>query len=298
MILPAPNDPTDITIAPIWEQIPIARLDGVIMIIGAPSTGKSTLARHLHDRLQQNHARVALIDGDMGQASLGPPTTMTLAMGNQGEAAFPPAGSRHHAFVGDVAPHRHMLPTLVGAHKLVQQARAAGATAIVFDTTGLIDPQQGGSELKWAKVSLLRPTTLVALQRGNELESLLAPLRHSPTLQIIDLPVSDAAQPRDSAARREHRIERFRHYFASSSTLEVPWQRLAVFPTATFTLHRLVALEDSAGFARALGIVTGSDPEHSVVALHTPLESLNEVHAVRLGDLLLNPHTCRETRLD
>jgi hypothetical protein len=98
-------------------------------------------------------------------------------------------------------------------------------------------------------------------------------------------------------ARREHRAARFRRYFDGARELEIVWRRLAVFPAPTFTPRRLVALEDSAGFVLALGVVTASDVAHSLVRLHTPLPALNAVDAIRLGDLALDLHTFHDTRL-
>lgn len=282
---------------PAWERITLSTLSGVILVIGAPDTGKSTFARYLYRRLYVHHERVAFVDGDIGQATLGPPTTMTLGLGEPGDDRFPPAGPRFRAFVGDVSPRGHMLPTVVGAHRLAQKARAMGATAIVFDTTGLVDPSHGGGELKRAKVELLRPTAVAGIQRRNELEHILVPLRRSRRTRVIDLPAARSAHRREVPARREHRAARFGRYFGDAGTLEVPWQRLAVFPAPIFTPHRLVALEDSEGFALALGIVTASDPAGGKIALHTPRPSLADVDAIRLGDLALDPHTFRESRL-
>jgi len=287
----------DIQIPPAWERITLSTLSGVILVVGAPDTGKSTFARYLYRCLYEYHERVAFVDGDMGQATLGPPTTMTLALGEPGDDAFPPAGPRFRTFVGDVSPRRHMLPTLVGAHKLVQKARETGATAIVFDTTGLVNPAQGGGELKRAKVELLRPTAVVGIQRRSELEHLLVPLRRSRRTRVIDLPVSRAARRREVPVRQEYRATCFRRYFEGAYTLEVVWQHLAVFPAPTFTPHRLLALEDSEGFALGLGIVIASDPVRDVITLYTPLSSLTGVDAIRLGDLALDPHTFRESRL-
>jgi len=293
----------NVDVPPAWEHLTLSSLSGTILVVGAPDTGKSTFARYLYRRLCAHHARVGFIDGDMGQATLGPPTTMTLALNepgalalNQpGDDAFPPTGSRHRVFVGDVTPRGHMLPTLVGAHRLVQKAREEGASAIVFDTTGLIDSTQGGGELKRVKVDLLQPTAVVGIQRRDELEYLLLPLRLSRRTRVIDLPASRAAHRRGPSTRQEHRVTQFRHYFAGARSLEVAWQRLAVFPRPAFTPHRLVAFEDEEGFTLALGIVTAGDL--NTVVLHTPLSSLDEINAVRLGDLALNPHTFQETQI-
>jgi len=290
---PAPH----IEIPPAWERITLHSLSGVILVVGAPDTGKSTFARYLYRRLYEVHERVAFVDGDMGQATLGPPATMTLALGEPGDETFPPAGPRYRAFVGAVSPRGHMLPTLVGAYKLVQKAREEGATAVVFDTTGLVDPAHGGGELKRAKVELLRPTAVIGIQRRSELEHLLVPLRRSRRTRVVDLPASWTARRREVPIRQEYRTTRFRRTFEGAHTLEVMWQHLAVFPAPVFTPHRLLALEDSAGFTLALGIVTASDPARSTIALYTPLPSLAGVDAIRLGDLALDPHTFRETRL-
>jgi polynucleotide 5'-hydroxyl-kinase GRC3/NOL9 len=286
-----------IEIPPAWERITLSALGGTLLVVGAPDTGKSTFARYLYRRLFAHHERVAFVDGDVGQATLGPPTTMTLALGQPDDDAFPPAGPRFRAFVGDVSPRRHMLPTLVGAHRLVQKARAEGATAIVFDTTGLVDPAYGGGELKRAKVELLRPTVVVGIQRGIELEHLLVPLRRSRRTRVVDLPASRSARRREVPDRQEHRAARFGRYFAEARSLEVAWHRLAVFPAPAFTMRRLVALESGEGFALALGIVAAGDLARGTVTLCTPLASVAGVDAIRLGDLALDPRTFRESRL-
>lgn len=280
-----------IEVPPAWERLTLSSLRDVVLIVGAPDTGKSTFARYLYRRLHEHHERVAFVDGDMGQATLGPPTTMTLALGLPGDDAFPPTGRCYRVFIGSVSPRRHMLPTVVGAYRLVQKAREEGATAIVFDTTGLVNPDQGGGELKRAKIDLLRPTAVVGIQRRDELEYLLVPLRRSQRTRVIDLPAAPAANRREVAERRAHRAAAFRCYFEGAHALEVVWQRLAVFPYPAFTPYRLVALEDKDGFALALGLVLASDPTRGTITLHTPLDSLDGVDAIHLGDLALDPNT-------
>ncbi len=284
-------------IPPVWDRIALSPLCGTVLVVGAPDTGKSTFARHLYRRLCAQHERVAFVDGDVGQSTLGPPATMTLAFGVPGDEAFPPGGPRFRVFVGDISPRRHMLPMLVGAYRLVQKARQEGATAIVFDTTGLVNPADGGGALKRSKVDLLQPTVVVGIQRGSELEHLLLPLRRSHRVRVIDLPVSHGARCRDVRVRREHRRTRFRAYFERARTLELAWRGLAVFPAPVFTPHRLVALVDVYGFALALGIVVASHVARGMLTLYTPLPSPAGVDAICLGDLALDPHTFWESRL-
>lgn len=236
----------------------------------------------------------------MGQATLGPPTTMTLRVDRRDPAELfdpgRPPSNLYHVFVGSVSPRRHMLPTVVGAHRLVAKARSEGATAIVFDTTGLVDAACGGAELKRTQVGLLQPTAIVGIQREGELEHLLAPLKRRGHTRVIELPTPQATRRRHPSERRQYRARQFGRHFAQSHGMEVAWDQLAVFPEPAFTHHRLVALEDDIGFVLALGIVLSSEPSRGTITVHTPLSALEGVSAITLGDLALDPHTFHETQ--
>lgn len=285
-----------IEVPPHWEQLNLEGLSGVLMVIGAPDTGKSTFARYLYTRLCAYHEHIAFIDGDIGQASLGPPTTMTLALRQAGETGFPPGGPRLRIFVGATSPRGHMLTTVIGLYKLVRRAQELGATATVVDTTGLIAPEQGGPTLKHAKVDILEPTAIFAIQRGCELEPILGPLRRSARTRVMELPPSSAVQPRDMITRRTYRARLFARYFANAYPLEISWARLAVFPAPCFEIGQLVALEDARGFALALGIVQDVDFARQTVLLLTPVHSLEKVDAIRLGDIWINQQTWEDHR--
>jgi polynucleotide 5'-hydroxyl-kinase GRC3/NOL9 len=188
-----------------------------------------------------------------------------------------------------------MLPTLVGAHRLVQRARDGGASAIVFDTTGLVDPDQGGGALKRAKIDLLRPAVVVGLQHRDELEHLMLPLRRSRGTRAIDMPVSSAARRRSVSERREHRVSRYRDYFGQSRSLTLVWQELAVLPAPFFAVRRLLALLGADGFVLALGCVIST--EGSTLTIRTPLASVDEADALHLGDIALDTQNYSEKRV-
>jgi polynucleotide 5'-hydroxyl-kinase GRC3/NOL9 len=270
---------------------------GTILVLGATNTGKTTFARYLYHRLSAYHERLAFVDGDMGQATLGPPTTITLALSASNDHAFPPTGPRFSAFVGDISPCGHMLPTVVGAHKLVEKAHEEGATAVVFDTTGLVAASQGGGALKRALVELLRPKLVIAIQRGTELEHLLVPLRRSRRTRVIDRRVAGKVRRRDVEVRQKHRAQQFRRAFTRAQSLVIDWHGVAVMPSPSFSPHRLVALEDEFGFVLALGIVTGLERSRHTVELLTPLISPERVDLLRIGDVTVDPTTFRDRRL-
>ncbi len=277
-----------------WSHLELARLHGILMVIGAPDTGKSTFAQYLFRQLCTESHRVAYLDGDPGQSTLGPPTTMSLAFGASGDITFPPRGKTWRSFVGAVTPRGHMLPVLVGAARLMQAAQARGADTMIYDTSGLVSSKEGGLNLKLSKIDLLRPSVVFAIQREHELESLLTPLRRSRRVRVVDLRPSPSIKPRDTPTRQAYRASQFAQYFHAARPLTVDWDQLAVVPSPGFIFRQLAALEDADGFTLGLGIVQVADLRNKQVELLTPRKTLEGVDTLRLGDLTLDPQTFRD----
>jgi polynucleotide 5'-hydroxyl-kinase GRC3/NOL9 len=284
-----------------WHELAAADLRGPVMMVGAPDTGKSTLGRYLHDRWSAAGRRVAFLDGDPGQSTLGPPATMTLALGGPVTLASAiwgsPSNATRRRFVGAVSPRGHMLPLVVGAGRLVEAAQEAGAEAVIYDTSGLVDPAQGGLSLKLAKIDLLQPEAVIAIQRTDELEPLLAPLRRSQRTRLFELCPAPAVTPRDQATRQAHRAAQFGRYFAGARLLHIEFGHLAVLPEPNIAFNQLIALEDAAGFTLGLGIVRQADLSARQLTLLTPLTTSEGVDALHLGDLAVDPWTWRDQPL-
>jgi polynucleotide 5'-kinase involved in rRNA processing len=222
---------------------------------------------------------------------------MTLAMAASADPSFPPTGKIWRCFVGSVSPRGHMLRMLTCAAHLVNAALGADAPVIIYDTTGLMDPAQGGANLKMAKIDLLRPAVLCAIQRDLELERFLIPLRRSRRVQVIDLPSFSNAQNRDILLRRAHRTRQFASYFSDANLLRVRWVEFAVFPAPRFEVDHLVAMEDRDGLTLGLGIVLEVERGSKSVTLLTPLTSMRGVNAIRLGDMMVDPETYEDQQL-
>lgn len=287
------NHTHKLDIPPEWEYIDLSGLSGVLMVIGASDTGKSTFARYLFGRLQrlEGTGQVAFLDGDPGQSNLGPPTTLTVSMHLPEDSAFPMGAGVYRYFIGATSPRGHFLPMLVGSARLAQAAFTSGAHFLVHDTSGFIDAQAGALALLHAEIDLLQPAAVFALQRDQELEPLLSPLRRSQRTHLVVVKPTYGVRPRDTARRRGYRQERFSRYFRKSVHLEANWTDLAVWPIPRFSLNRLVALEDRNGFTLGLGIIVGIDRPRRSVTLQTPLTSMVGVSAMQIGDLTLDPIT-------
>jgi hypothetical protein len=138
---------------------------------------------------------------------------------------------------------------------------------------------------------------LVALQRGNEMESLLVPLRKSQRTRVIDLTLSGAIERRSTEARRARRVAQFAGYFHQAAPRKVAWRSMAVLPSPSLDWHRLVAFEEVDGAMLGLGIMLDSDRRLGEMTIYTPLRSLDRVDSLYVGDLVLDPSTFQDEPL-
>ncbi len=293
-----------------WEALDTANLAGVLMLVGEPDSGKTTFARYLYQRLVQSGRRAAFLDGDPGQTFLGPPGSVTAAFGdNSGNKAgrglpFQPGLriSREgitrqpvlRSFIGSTTPARSFLPILVGCARLVEAAKVAQVEAVVYDTDGLVAPSYAGSFLKLNLVDLLHPQVVFAIQKERELEPILAPLRKSRRTKLVELEPSLAVNTRSRSTRRSHRQEMFARFFINAQPMSIQWNRLAVFPAPRFTERQLVGLEDKDGYMLGLGIVLAIDKPHHTLSLLSSWHFLEDIDALRLGELLVDPNTFQD----
>lgn len=273
-----------------WESLNPEGMNGTILVVGATDRGKSTLVRWLAERLLARHHRVGWLDGDIGQSALGAPSTMNLALLDDAPEGLP--RPRKSFFVGAVSPRGHMLPLLVGAQRLRQLAQAAGATALVVDTTGLVAAEAGGGALKEWKIELLQPQTVIAVQAERELEHLLAPLRRERRLALHALEPAAAVRRRSPEERAGRRARLFRDYFAGAEAVRMTLRGRPVYGLEKAAPGQLLSLNDGEGFSVSLGIVLGRRGEE--LEILTPAADLRQVAGVRIGDLRLDVGTGNE----
>jgi polynucleotide 5'-hydroxyl-kinase GRC3/NOL9 len=284
-----PPLPVDLNVPEEWQGLDRSALSGTVMLVGATDTGKSTLARWLLERACRRGQTAAWLDGDLGQSSLGIPGTLNLVT-RAGESSD--AVERAAFFVGSNSPRGHMLQILTGLCRLRDFARSKGADPIFIDTSGLVAQEYGGGALKEWEVELLVPTTIIALQRGRELEHLLLPWRHDPRLRLHVLPVAAEVRRRSPQERAERRRILFRRFFDGAGTLRIHKGKKTVYGLKNAELGCLAGLIDREGFLLGAGVVRRilSNCLELVSAIRSP----EQVAVVRLGRLRIDPLTGME----
>ncbi len=260
---------------------------GTVLLLGVSDSGKSTLAGMLARQLAERSGSAAWLDGDIGQSTLGLPTTLNLALVEKGGDETPPPLKTY--FVGHEDAAGGRLALLTGLKRLQEECSALKAHSLVIDTTGFVDKTGGGLALKHSKIELLQPDTVIALQKSRELEPVLAPLRKHPRINVRDL--CPAAETRNKSREKRIRTRRrkFQDYFRSAGEIELSISELPVYDLPCCRKHSLTGLLDERGLCLALGIVLAR--ENGRLRILSPLSEADSIAAARISPLRLDPYT-------
>jgi len=208
-----------------WRSITdkIMAAGRTVMVIGRVDTGKSTFCRYLASAALKRGLKTAIVDSDVGQSWIGPPTTVGMKI--VAEEPFPTLFPDSFYFVGNISPERHLLQTTVGVKRMVEAAISSGAELIITDTTGLVDGAVGKA-LKSSKIDLIRPDHIACFQRASELENLLRGVEINRGCSIHRLEPSRDVKKKSQDSRRAHRQGQFREYFSEFVSQEFQFSQL------------------------------------------------------------------------
>ncbi len=214
-----------------WDSLANLFKDGekkVAMILGDTDTGKSSLVLYTANKLCSAGYKTAVVDADIGQSNVGPPGVIGLCLVEASTLSLMDVPLLTGYFVGDKNPSNHFLAMVLGTKRMVDEALKTNAKTILIDTTGMV---RGGPAraLKEKKIEAVSPDIIVALQRGEEIEHILTPLKDR--FRILRLPVSTTIKSTGRTERIALRGFSMRKYVKGVKKLTLDLDRVVLRET-------------------------------------------------------------------
>lgn len=267
----------------------LADVTGVVMLIGASETGKTTLAKLLVLDAIDAGRSVAYVDGDVASTVAGPPGCVGLKYVESAADLDSRVPSAEMRFVGSISPQGVVLPHVVAVASLVDIARPR-ADVVILDTSSVVGGVVGQT-LKYHLWELAQPALGVALQRGEELEPIIGMLRRFLSAKIATVEPPSDTPPPSPTERHAKQADAFRDAMAA------PLQRWRVQTTVfaptlpeEFDLDRLdgmlVGVQDDQGRCLGLGVVESAGGVLRVATHHG-----EAMRGLRLGSLRVDLET-------
>jgi polynucleotide 5'-hydroxyl-kinase GRC3/NOL9 len=196
-----------------------------ILLLGATDTGKTTFLTWLVNTLWGQGRRIGIVDADVGQSSLGPPTTIGLGVVAQPLPSLQELTPAALYFVGSTSPRGHLIPVIVGTARMVDRAQKSEVDQVIVDTCGFVSAD-AGQALKHYQIDLVNPDVVVCLQRADECEHILLAFRYRQRPRILRLRASQACRCRSIEERRLYRQRALQRYFAKPKIVTLSWDDL------------------------------------------------------------------------
>lgn len=244
----------------------------VILVMGAKDTGKTTFIRDLANELCRRGYSVGIIDADIGQSDIGPPTTIGFGIVETVLENLRDAVLQNLYFVGSISPKGHLLPIITGTRKMLDKAFACGVQKILIDTTGLVTGQLG-RVLKEHKIRIVHPDVIICLQKNQECEHILKLYQSFIKPRIIRCPPDSECRTRSCTERRNYRDLVFQQYFKNAITITCALSEIGIFGARLFSgipasSHELAQFSEEVLMKESKEIPGGSQSDSSVSENH------------------------------
>ena len=183
-----------------------------VMVLGKTDSGKTSTVCLFTQYLVRRNRKVAVIDGDIGQSTLGPPGTVNMGILEFQNLKTGMNPITHTVFIGATSPERCIQKCIDGLGKLNKIGQQSIADAVLIDTTGLISGNLG-IILKRGLIERIKPTILMAIQFAEELEPILKSVENQASINIFRLKPCQNIHQKKWLERKVRRKKQFSAYF-------------------------------------------------------------------------------------
>jgi polynucleotide 5'-hydroxyl-kinase GRC3/NOL9 len=211
------------------DWIPIAQRilhhEETVMVLGRTDSGKTSLIRLFVQYLIKRNRKIAVIDADIGQSTLGPPGTVGLCVLDNQHLQSRIIPVDYTVFVGAISPERCTENFVKSVCRLNRICQQEVIDKVLIDTTGLISGSLG-VYLKSILIKKISPSLLIALQWNDELEPILREFENDNSIQIFRLKPYQNIKKKDWRERKERRRKQFRSYFQGSILRDIDFSSI------------------------------------------------------------------------
>ena len=191
-----------------WEAAASSMdLRGITVVIGAMDVGKSTMTAVLANKALSRGLKVVVIDADVGQNDIGPPTTISASRVTRPITSLRQIQAEKSVFMQSTSLERIWPRAVEAVKKLIAYAKDVwSADSIVVNTDGWISDEEA-VQYKRALLSEVKPNNIIAIKIAGELEGILNGFPH--VTSVRPPPAVGTRSKEDRKIHREMSYARF-----------------------------------------------------------------------------------------
>jgi polynucleotide 5'-hydroxyl-kinase GRC3/NOL9 len=188
---------------------------GLVVILGDVDVGKSSLSSYLANVCYDHGIRTSIIDGDVGQADIGPPTTTSSSTVSNHILSLQELSPERSYFIGDTSPSS-VQDKLVQSIVRLKDELSTGSEIMILNTDGWVREDEAVKH-KLQLLHSLRPNLVLGLSLDHELD----PILESQQCTTLRLEASSFARTRTREERKKAREEGYRRFLQNPKRLDL-----------------------------------------------------------------------------
>lgn len=179
-----------------------------VMVMGGVDSGKTSFCTFLANTAIKEKLKVAVIDGDLGQSDIGPPSTVGYGILDGFVKDLFDVDAEDAYFIGLTSPGAATTKVIEALSKLRDEVLKKNAELIAINTDGWIEGEDAAS-YKLRLVEALKPQVVVGIQQSDELLHILTGIGNA-KVYTVDSPF--AIKKRDREKRKILRELSYKKY--------------------------------------------------------------------------------------
>jgi polynucleotide 5'-hydroxyl-kinase GRC3/NOL9 len=254
----------------------------IATVIGGIDVGKTTFTSFLANIAFQNSLKVKVIDGDIGQSDIGPPTTIGMVALKNCIFDFFHEIPLKIIFVGAITPAPVKDKMLKGIAKLCEEARSS-SDLIILNTDGWIEGKEA-EKYKIDMIQKIQADFIVGINSLGELNYILEAVKNL-GFSIFEIRPSPIIRKRNREDRKELRKQGYNRYLQKSFLKIISLKSVELDRPVAWNYGTLLGLFGNEEKFIGLGILEGYDLERGTVKIRTPAKG--KVKRIEVGRVIL-----------
>jgi polynucleotide 5'-hydroxyl-kinase GRC3/NOL9 len=191
------------------------------MVLGAVDSGKTSFCTFLVNKALAGKKKVAVLDGDLGQSDVGPPSTVAYAFVSRPITDLFSLRAKNAFFIGETSANRVTDKVVAALASLKKEILANGPEFVVINTDGWVEGECAAN-YKIQLINMLEPDIVFCVQQKEDLAPLMAGLEKFKKV-LVESP--SAIRRRDIDKRRTLRELGYIKYLGNAKvqSLSLGW---------------------------------------------------------------------------
>ncbi|MFQ6081401.1 MAG: Clp1/GlmU family protein [Candidatus Bathyarchaeia archaeon] len=220
-----------------------------VMVMGGVDSGKTSFCTYLANKALKRKRKIAIIDGDLGQSDIGPPSTIGFSLVTTPIKDLFEMEAENAYFVGLTSPSRAVNRVIEGLNTLKGRVLETGINFLIVNTDGWIEGEDA-ARYKVRLTEKVAPDIVVGIQQEDELTPILTALKGAKTLVIDSPPV---IHKRSREKRKVLRELSYKKYLKEARVQSFPLNWVSV-EGAPFGTGVPLTLDQMEKVRKALGV--------------------------------------------